>query len=84
MTFFGTTFKILDFWGRNFSTLSNFMSKIGQNNFQSNRGKNIPKINDLVNPWFLHYTTDFYLWFSLILVWDKFNFPKFVQGVPQD
>ena len=58
------------------------MSKIGQNNLQSNRVLNIRKITDLVISWFLHYTTDFDFWFSLILVRDIFNFPKLVQGVP--
>ena len=74
MTFFGIAFKILAFWGRNFSTLCNFMLKIGQNNFQSNQGWNIPKITDLIISWFLHYTSDFNLWFSLILVRDIFSF----------
>ena len=82
MPFFGITFKILVFWGRNFSTLRNFMSKIGQIKFQSNWGLNIPKFTGLVISWFLHYTTDFNLWFSLMLVRDIFNFPKIVQGVP--
>ena len=50
--------------------------KIGQNNFQSNRGWNIPKITDLKVSWFLHYTTDFNLWFSLILVWEDIQFSK--------
>ena len=58
------------------------MSKIVQNIFKSNRGWNIPKITGLVISWFLHYTTDSNLWFSLILVRDIFNFPKLVQGVP--
>ena len=58
------------------------MLEIGQNNPHSTRGWNIPKINDLVICWFLHYTTDFNLWFSSALVQDIFNFPKVVQGVP--
>ena len=48
---------------------------------QSNQGWNIPKITDLVISLFLHYTTDFILWFLLILVRNVFNFPKLVQGV---
>ena len=78
----GIAFKIFAFLGRNFSTLPNFMAKIGQNNFQNNRGWNIPKITDLVISWSLHYKIDFNLWFSLILVRDISNFPKSVQGVP--
>ena len=54
------------------------MSKIGQNNFKSNRGWNIPKIVDLMISSFQRLTINFDLWFLSVHVRNELGFLKMV------
>ena len=75
-------FWVFRFSVQNFSTWRKFMSKIGQNNFKSNQGWNIPKIVDLwFNPFYalqIISIFDFCRYLSLIRKW---SFPLGISSV---
>ena len=79
-------FWVFRFSVQNFSAWRKFMSKIGQNNFKSNQGWNIPKIVDLMISSFLCLTNNFDLWFLSIHVTNqkmKFSIRDFFSKCDQ-
>ena len=81
-TSFWITFEFLWFPGQNFSAWRKVMWKIGQNNFKSNRGWNIPNAVDLMISSFLHLSFNFDLWSSSLHVRDELDFAEMFWGVP--